>query len=133
MALDHGLFGNNRNIIDMNNSNQGAQQAPREPSKIWINIGYEKNGKFINLPFGTPLDTMKPAEVRGSNEDWRKFQTARNEFLKALVQVGKNLEPGQDIVIPNLEIRMHRVAENEEIKTEDNEYSIDFSSLLAAE
>lgn len=104
----------------------------RDPSKLWINIGYEKNGKFVNLPFGTPIDTMKPAKIQGQNEDWVKFQTARNQFLEALQELGKGLEPGQDMELPSLIIKMHRVAEKVEVVPEDNEYAVDMHSLFGA-
>nr|DAU40462.1 MAG TPA: hypothetical protein [Caudoviricetes sp.] len=125
-------------ILNFNASSSNVRAAStdtaenRDPSKLWINIGYEKNGKFVNLPFGTPIDTMKPAKIQGQNEDWVKFQTARNQFLSALQDLGKGLEPGQDMELPSLIIKMHRVAEKVEVAPEDNEYAVDLGSLFAA-
>jgi hypothetical protein len=102
----------------------------RPKAKIWLNIGYETNGRFVNLPIGTPVDTMEAAEIRGQNEDWVKFQTARNNLLKALQALGTQLAPGQEIEVPNLVIKLRRVNADLDVSKETNEYSVDFLSLL---
>ena len=108
----------------------GGAVQDRPQAKIWLNIGYEKNGKFVNLPVGIPVDTMEPAVIRGQNEDWNKFQSARNNLLKALQQVGDELEPGAEIEVPNLVIRVRRTNEAMSINDSDNEYSTDLGELF---
>lgn len=110
----------------------GNMQSPNDQprAKLWLNIGYEMNGRFVNLPIGTPVDTMKQADVRGQNEDWIKFQTARNAMLEALQQYGMSLEPGQEVEIPNLVIKLRRVNEEVEVIPADNEYALDLRSML---
>jgi len=98
-------------------------------SKMWVNIGYESNGKFINLPLGMPIDTMKPAEVKGQNEDWVKQRTASNDLLKALQTLGASFEPGHEETI-NLIVKLRRVNEEMEVSKTDNEYSADLSFLV---
>lgn len=101
-------------------------------AKVWLNIGYEAGGKFINLPIGLPIDTMDPAEIRGQNVDWVKQRTAQNQLLKALQDLGLKMQPGEERDI-NLTLRMRRVSEELSVSQEENEYAIDFGSLLAAE
>lgn len=108
-----------------------SNPSDRPKSKLWLNIGYDKNGKFINLPLGMPIDTMEAAEVRGQNEDFIKQRTAQNELLKALQQLGSSFEPGQEQVI-NLTIKLRRVNEEIDVSKTENEYSVDLGSLLLA-
>lgn len=118
-------------------ANQGARRTPftglntpdRPKASVWLNIGYEVNGKFINLPFGLPLDTMNDADIRGQNTDFVKQRTAQNELLAALKKAGMNLQPGQEVTL-NLELRMRRVNEELHIAAAENEYAVDLSSLI---
>ncbi|AZO48065.1 hypothetical protein [Mesorhizobium sp. M4B.F.Ca.ET.058.02.1.1] len=108
-----------------------ANYGERPKAKVWLNVGYEKNGKFINLPIGLPIDTMEAGEVRGQNEDWVKQRTAQNELLKALQAMGAAFAPGQEETI-NLTIKLRRVNEQLEVAKDQNEYSFDPASLLVA-
>lgn len=110
------------NLQDMN----GAPKA-----KLWLNLGYEANSRFVNLPIGIPVDTMKPAELKGQNEDWIKFQNARNQLLEGLQAMGAQLEPGQEIEIPNLVIKLRRVNGELDVTKEFNEYTVDLVSMLS--
>lgn len=109
----------------------GVDRADRPKAKLWLNLGYDVNGKFVNLPIGTPLDTMEPTDVRGQNPDWIKLQTARNNLLKALQAYGAQLAPGQEVEIPNLVIKLRRVNDELAVAEEDNEYAVDLVSLLS--
>lgn len=109
------------------NATDGAQ---RPKAKVWLNIGYGANGKFINLPIGLPIDTMEAADVRGQSMEWVKQRTAQNDLLKALQQYGLNLQPGQEQTI-NLEVRLRRVNDELAVAAGDNEFAIDFSQLFA--
>lgn len=109
-----------------------GQQGDRPRAKLWLNVGYEVNGKFVNLPVGIPLDTMEPAEIKGQNKDWVAFQSARNGLLKALVEAGSKMEPGAAAELPQLTIQIRRVNEDMQVPTEENEYAVDLVSLLAA-
>lgn len=111
-------FGNMNNVGD------------RPKANIWLNIGYEIAGKFVNLPFGQPIDTMEAAEVRGQNEDWIKFQTARNALLKVMQDLGAQLAPGQEIEVPNLVIKLRRINSELDVSKAENEYSVDLMALL---
>lgn len=108
-----------------------AVEQERPKAQLWLNVGYERNGKFINLPFGLPIDTMNPAAVRGQNPDWLKQVTAQNALLDMLKKAGMQLEPGQAVTL-NLEIQLRRVNETPVVEEDTNEFSIDFSSLIAA-
>lgn len=107
--------------------------AERPKAKVWLNTGYEANGKFVTLPFGQPLDTMEPIDIRGHNADYIKFSQARNAFLTALQEIGDSLQPGEEVVIDNISIRIRRVLDDAPAATvADNEYAVaDLASLLA--
>ena len=111
----------------------------RQDAKVWLNIGYYveivgANGpelKFVNLPMGMPLDTMKPAKITGQNEDWIKLQTARNGLLDEMQKLGAQLKPGEthDLTQPGgLVIQLRRINESVEVKS--NEYAVDLTRLM---
>lgn len=96
---------------------------PDQPkAQVWMNVGYEKNGKFISIPLGLPVDTMEPVDAKGQNEEWLKQQLARNALLKAIQEKGDELEPGQEIKLNMLEIRIRRINDDKEISSEENEF-----------
>lgn len=101
----------------------------RPKAKTWLNVGYESNGKFVTLPLGMPLDTMEPSKISGQNEEWIKQMTAGNALLKALQELGDSLVPGAEQEI-NLVVKIRRVNEERTVKPEDNEFSIDFNTLI---
>lgn len=95
----------------------------RPQAKVWMNVGYQVDDKFVNLPLGLAIDTMEPAEVRGQNEDWIMLQTARNELLKALQEAGDELKPGEEREIP-LIVKIRHVADAKTIDKESNPLSM---------
>ncbi len=103
---------------------RGVAAQDRPAAKLWLNIGYMKNEKFINLPIGLPIDTMEPVRVSGQ-EDWAKFQSARNGLLKAIQDAGANLQPGAACEL-NLTIQLRHVNDAIDVKAEDNEYALEF-------
>lgn len=115
---------------EKNLARREANAGTKPKAKVWLNIGYEKNGKFISLPLGMPIDTMEPAKVSGS-EDWCKQQTASNDLLKAFQEYGDQLAPGAEIEIPTTIImKLRRVKDQVEIVAADNEYGVDLGSLF---
>lgn len=106
-------------------------QQDRPKAKVWLNIGYEAGGKFINLPVGLPIDTMEPAPVNGQNVDWVKQRTAQNALLDMLKKLGVELEPGQEQTIA-LQVRVRRVNEELAVEPAENEYTLDPAMLLVA-
>lgn len=107
----------------------GGNNADLPKAKTWLNIGYTINGRFVNLPLGMPLDTMQPAAATGQNSDWVSFQTARNNLLQRLQNIGDNLQPGEEVDVPVLTIKIRRV--NEELQADAGEYGIDLDSMFA--
>ena len=90
-------------------SSSGTQRAgsnrrnPRDddyvPAKFWLNFGIEvevpnEDGEmqtiFIQLPKGIALDTMEPAEEKGTPE-WIEQMRARNLLRQALVAEAEKL------------------------------------------
>lgn len=108
-----------------------SDPANRPKAKVWLNVGYEAGGKFINLPIGLPVDTMDAADVRGQNVDWIKQRTAQNTLLEHLKKMGLSMVPGQEQTV-HLEVRLRRVNEEIEVADNENEYAIDFNQLLPA-
>ena len=109
-------------------SNRAAPQD-RPAAKLWLNVGYDANGRFVNLPVGIPVDTMETLPVRGQNEEWAQFQTSRNDLLKSIQEAGDNLEPGAEIKL-KLVVKLRRVNEEVEVSKEDNPFSINLSDLI---
>lgn len=120
--LDNLNTGNRTGLVGRNASN-----ADRPKAKYWLNVGYEMEGKFINLPTGIALDTTEPVKTNGQDEDWVQQQHARNDLLKQLLALGDDLEPGAEITL-NLTVKMRRT--KEEIKVEDNKYATSFAGLV---
>lgn len=123
--LDFTPTGNSSGIVASNRRNQ----IDRPAAKLWLNVGYEANGRFVNLPVGIPVDTMEELPIRGQNEEWAAFQTARNQLLRAIQQAGDNLEPGAEITV-NLMVKLRKVNEQVSIDNEDNAFATDLSALF---
>ncbi len=98
-------------------------------AKVWVNIGLEVNGRFVNLPNGLPLDTMQEVLIRGNNKDWNAFQTSRNSLYHELMAAADKLEPGAEMEVP-LKVRVRRIADPAAILDVDNAYHTDFAGLL---
>lgn len=98
-------------------------QTDRPQAKVWLNVGYQVEDKFVNLPLGLAIDTMEPTEVRGQNEDWIMLQTARNELLKAIQEAGDELKPGEERELP-LIIKIRHVADAKTIDKDANPLSM---------
>jgi len=110
-----------------------APVAERETATIWLNVGVPgPNGKFINLPVGIPVDTMKFLELRGQNQDWIDFQDQRNMLLEALQAKGDSLEPGQEIVLSGLELRLRKVGNEVAPSTVPQTRASTVAALVAA-
>ena len=104
-------------------------QADRPAAKLWLNVGYDANGRFVNLPVGIPVDTMELLPIRGQNEEWAQFQSARNDLLKAIQEAGDNLEPGAEVEV-KLVVKLRKVNEEIEVSKEDNPFAANLSSLI---
>ncbi len=112
--------------------NKGAGNRPagdRPQADIFVNVGItvqipDENGEpqdvFLSLPFGLPLDTMNELTIRGNNKEWNETAAARNELLKALVQLGQSLEHGTGKEMPNLSVQLYRRKEEVEHKPTNN-------------
>ncbi len=114
-----------------NNAPRSGRQAAqdRPAAKLWLNVGYDANGRFVNLPVGIPVDTMETLPIRGQNEEWAQFQSARNDLLKAIQEAGDNLEPGAEVEV-KLVVKLRKVNEEIEVSKEDNPFAANLSSLI---
>ena len=110
---------------------RSTSNADLPQAKVWLNVGYEANGKFVNLPFGIALDTMQPLPVKGQSEDWVKLRTAQNHLLKQLQAGGDALDSGEEIVV-NLQVRMRKTKEDLVVAAdESNEFVADLGGLFS--
>lgn len=117
------------NTSNRSTSRQGNTDRPA--AKLWLNVGYDANGRFVNLPIGIPVDTMESLPIRGQNEEWAQFQSARNDLLKAIQEAGDNLEPGAEVEV-KLVVKLRKVNEEIEVSKEDNPFAANFSGLIAS-
>lgn len=95
-----------------------TEELPK--AQTWANIGYEvgeadsEDYRFVALPMGIPLDTMKPIEIKTRDPKFGAFQAAQNDLLSQVVAEAAKLEPGQSIVIGErggLQIQVRKVNE----------------------
>lgn len=110
-----------------NRRTTAAQDRPA--AKLWLNVGYEANGRFVNLPVGIPVDTMELLPIRGQNEEWAQFQSARNGLLKAIQEAGDKLEPGAEVEV-KLTVKLRKVNDELAVSAEDNAFAADLSGLF---
>lgn len=101
----------------------GIARQDRPAAKTWLNVGYQVEDKFVNLPLGLAIDTMEPAQVRGQNEEWVMLQNARNELLKELQALGDSLQPGEEQEI-NLIVKIRHVNDAVSVDPETNPLSL---------
>ena len=128
--LDFDSAAKTNNTAASGTGRNGRTQAQDRPAaKLWLNLGYDANGRFVNLPVGIPVDTMELLPIRGQNEEWAQFQSARNQLLKAIQEAGDNLEPGAEVEV-KLTVKLRKVNEEIEVKAEDNEFATDLSKLF---
>lgn len=109
-------------------SNQG--QENREPAQFWLNVGYRTDSDlypFVSLAQGIPLDTITPLNLGGRNEDFRAFQSARNDLHTQIMDMAKSLQPGEDRIFEcdnGLAIQIRRVdAAVEAPQPENNQFA----------
>ena len=127
--LDFDSAAKTNNTAASGTSNRRTQAQDRPAAKLWLNLGYDANGRFVNLPLGITVDTMELLPIRGQNEEWAQFQSARNQLLKAIQEAGDNLEPGAEVEV-KLTVKLRKVNEEIEVKPENNEFAADLSKLF---
>ena len=83
-----------------NNTNTTAQDRPK--AEYWLNVGYISDTKdedgtyrFVSLAQGVPMDTIENLPTNSSNQLFAAFQGARNDLRDQLLEVAKELDPGQ--------------------------------------
>ena len=97
-------------------------------AEFWINIGYTievdtdegKQDRFISLPMGLPLDTMKELPTTSQNDTFRGIQAARNDLRAQLLAAVADMVPGEERIISEcngLQIQLRRVKEEKAAPT----------------
>jgi hypothetical protein len=117
------------------NTQRNDSNNEREQAQVYLNIGFmSKNpttgeDEFISLPVGVGLDTMKPMNVSGSNEDWKMMAQAKNALMEQLQQAAENMEPGEEHVVTDLSIQIRRRNDVETPSMTDNPHMKRLASL----
>ncbi len=96
-------------------------KAERPASFVWLNIGIMDGDEFVSLPYGLPLDTMKPRAETGQNVAFVAGAKASNALQARLLEViAENIEAGQTDFLENLVIQVRVASQPLEIAPEDN-------------
>lgn len=117
-------------------NNRGASNNADLPkAKFWLNVGYEMNDKFVNLPLGIPLDTQELLSTNGNatTEEailYNELRAAQNGLLEQFVAAAEELEPGEQMVVFEQEIsegvkmqaRIRRVMEKTAIESTESRF-----------
>jgi len=112
----------------------------RPKAQLYLRTGYTVTGddRFVNLPFGLPIDTMNELDVKGQKPEWIALRQGQNAYLRQMIALGLKLAPGEDRLIMSqpmgnitMQVRLYRVkAENEAVASVENELTIDLDELL---
>jgi hypothetical protein len=94
-----------------------AGRADLPKAEFWLNVGYEvgepgtDDYRFVSLPIGIPVDTMKPIEIKTRNVEFGQFQSAQNDLLRQIQTKAAELAPGEAEVFGEgpLKIQLRRV------------------------
>lgn len=121
--------------IDLKKPSSRANVETRTKSEFWLNVGYVVEidtdegvvERFVSLPFGIPLDTMKPLEVSGNSDVFAYLRMAQNELLESLLEAANELKPGESRVIgagDQLSIEIRRIkGERSDLKPSANPFA----------
>ncbi len=95
---------------------QSAASAPAEKpkSQFWVNVGLDASAAavegydFLSLAMGIPLDGMETLSTNSKNQQFAQFQQARNALAEKLIEMAKDLKPGESAIVP-LQVQIRRV------------------------
>lgn len=127
MAIDF-----NRTFGASSNQTNGADREDGPKATLWLNVGYDSGvpeqddpskTRFVSLPVGIPVDTLKHVPANSRNSDYAKFQAARNDLLDQIVAAGNALQPGETATL-NLTIQLRKVEDERAPAStgEDNQF-----------
>jgi len=93
--------------LNLKKPSAAAATEARVKSEFWLNVGYVVEvdtdegvvERFVSLPFGIPLDTMKPLEISGNSDVFAYLRMAQNELLESLLEAANELKPGESRVL----------------------------------
>lgn len=119
---------------------EGREDLPQ--AEFWANLGYVHgegdNAKFISLPVGIALDTMKRNNVRNQSEFSRQM-AASNDLLDQLLTEAGKLAPGDSVILPGdiaglrLQLRRRSDPANAATAGDTNEFSRKLNFQAVAE
>lgn len=128
----------NRKIeLDLGNVAGNAQGAKdkKTQAQVYLNPGFHSQDPqtgemvFISIPVGIGIDTQKPLDIKGQNEEWNAKARAMNALLEKLQRVGAGLEPGEEVELPQLTLQMRRRKPAAETSDENNAHMAALDAL----
>lgn len=127
--------------IQQNRTMFGPRSAPQSdnseefvPANYFMNIGIMvgegDDARFVSLPMGLALDTMREAKVSGTGE-FAQFKAAQNDLLKQIIEVGTKLKPGESLMLDGncggLQIEIRRRNTDVPATDDSNKFKVNFS------
>lgn len=108
----------------------GSNNKPNNETQVWLNVGVPVETadgvRFVSLPLGIPLDSLKEVSTNSKNEDFRAFQMARNDLLDQLRKHAATLKPGEECFLP-LSVQMRRIEDNSDKPIQHNPYKVELN------
>ena len=108
------------------NNNSASATTSAKKAELWLNFGIPKKYQsstgeekeiLVSLPYGLPVDTM--SRLTGSG----MLDKAKNSLLEQLIAKGKELEEGEEVVIP-LQVRLRRCSSQPAPKSGENPFMV---------
>lgn len=109
------------------------------PANYFLNIGIivgeGEEARFVSLPMGLALDTMREAKVSGTGE-FAQFKASQNDLLKQVIEVAGNLNPGESLMLEGncggLQIELRRRNTDTPATDDSNKYKVNFTGSAPA-
>ena len=117
--------------IALKSQSSAAPAQEREKELFWANIGtevqYENSAgemetQFISLNYGIPLSSV-PAMKKGGNVHWNAICDAKDDMHAQLLEIAKNLAPGETCNIP-ITLQLRHVGESPTVKSDENPFMV---------
>lgn len=118
-----------------------AQDSENEfvPANYFMNIGITvgegEEARFVSLPMGLALDTMREAKVSGTGE-FAQFKASQNDLLKQICEVASSLKPGESLMLEGncggLQIELRRRNTDTPATDDSNKFKVNFTGSAPA-
>lgn len=107
-------------IVDTKEPNGASNKKTQAQS--YLNIGVGVGDNFISIPIGVGVDTQSPLEIRGQNAEWNAKAAAMNKLLEKLQKLAEGLEPGEEVMLPQLSVQLRKRKDAAQVDDAHNEH-----------